>query len=204
MKYIMAKNPLNNGAYGAIQSWSGNELPNGYVWVDEKYFNTFYNSEKKCAGFVNIELDENEQNVINMEWNDDNYNSYLNTLPKFYEVKIPQKISEMSEESNKQIENGIDVVLKEAVTIEGQEQEAIIEHFDLTKDDQSNLNSMFMGLFGGMTAYPYHSKDGNCKIYTNVEIAKIYQAETYHITHHQTYFNQLKRYINSFEGASDD
>ena len=203
MKYIMKKEAIIDGFYGGFQTWSDEELPEGYVWVDENFREIFYPKDKKYAGFVNIELDEESKNVINMEWNDDNYNKFYQKAPKFYVDKIPKKINEMSIESNKQIENGIDVVLQEEITTEGQEQEAIIEHFDLTKDDQNNLNSMFIGLFGGMTAYPYHSKEGNCKIYTNEQIAKIYQTETYHITHHQTYFNQLKRYIKSFEGADD-
>ena len=78
-----------------------------------------------------------------------------------------------------------------------------VEHFDMTAHDQANISNMATGAFMGMTAYPYHCKDGNCKVYTAEQIAKIYVTTQLFLTSTNTKFNQLKQYVKSFEGAED-
>ena len=79
----------------------------------------------------------------------------------------------------------------------------VVEHFDLTMADQTNLSNAFNAVVLGATEYPYHCKDGNCKVYTAQELATIYITTQLYITSCQTKFNQLKQYVLSFEGEDE-
>ena len=77
------------------------------------------------------------------------------------------------------------------------------EHFDLTSNDQANLSNMFSAMVLGATSYPYHCKDGNCKIYSKEDISKVYVSTMLYITSHNTRFNQLKQLCNSYIGKEE-
>ena len=193
-RYIMSQVPMSDGCYTAIQTWSKDELPENYAWFPESLMDTFYMPGKRCAGFVIPTLNEAGDTVVSLEWNDEAYNAWLETQPKWYENAIPRKIADLSKQSKESIENGVDVQLSSGET----------EHFDLTSDDQANLSNMFSAMVLGATSYPYHCKDGNCKIYSKEDISKVYVTTMLYITSHNTRFNQLKQLCNSYEGKGDE
>ena len=193
-RYIFNKTPNNEGIHTAIQTWSKDVLPEGYAWFPAELMDKFYLAGKKIAGCVNATYDETGENVISLEWNDEAYNAWLEKQPKWYENAIPRKIADLSKQSKESIENGVDVQLSSGET----------EHFDLTSDDQANLSNMFSAMVLGATSYPYHCKDGNCKIYSKEDISKVYVTTMLYITSHNTRFNQLKQLCNSYEGKGDE
>ena len=193
-RYIFNKTPNSEGIHTAIQTWSKDVLPDGYAWFPVELMDEFYLTGKKIAGCVNATCDETGENVISLEWNDEAYNAWLETQPKWYENAIPRKIADLSKQSKESIENGVDVQLSSGET----------EHFDLTSDDQANLSNMFSAMVLGATSYPYHCKDGNCKIYSKEDISKVYVTTMLYITSHNTRFNQLKQLCNSYEGKGDE
>ena len=193
-RYIFNKTPNSEGIHTAIQTWSKDALPDGYAWFPVELMDEFYLTGKKIAGCVNATYDETGENVISLEWNDEAYNAWLEKQPKWYENAIPRKIADLSKQSKESIENGVDVQLSSGET----------EHFDLTSDDQANLSNMFSAMVLGATSYPYHCKDGNCKIYSKEDISKVYITTMLYITSHNTRFNQLKQLCNSYEGKGDE
>ena len=193
-RYIFNKTPNSEGIHTAIQTWSKDALPDGYAWFPVELMDEFYLTGKKIAGCVNATYDETGENVISLEWNDEAYNAWLAKQPKWYENAIPRKITDLSKQSKKSIENGVDIQLSSGET----------EHFDLTSDDQANLSNMFSAMVLGATSYPYHCKDGNCKIYSKEDISKVYVTTMLYITSHNTRFNQLKQLCNSYEGKGDE
>ena len=193
-RYIFNKTPNSEGIHTAIQTWSKDALPDGYAWFPAELMDEFYLTGKKIAGCVNATYDETGENVISLEWNDEAYNAWLEKQPKWYEYAISRKIADLSKQSKESIENGVDVQLSSGET----------EHFDLTSDDQANLSNMFSAMVLGATSYPYHCKDGNCKIYSKEDISKVYVTTMLYITSHNTRFNQLKQLCNSYEGKGDE
>ena len=201
-RYIFNKTPNNEGIHTAIQTWSKDVLPEGYAWFPAELMDKFYLAGKKIAGCVNATYDEIGENVIDLVWNDEAYNAWVEKQPKWYELEIPRKINELSIASEKVIESGIDVQLSEE-SEEGAN-DGVVEHFDLTSNDQANLSNMFNAIVLGAESYPYHSKDGNCKIYSKEDISKVYITTMLYITSHNTRFNQLKQLCNSYEGKGDE
>lgn len=108
-------------------------------------------------------------------------------LEEFNSAKS-SKIDEMSNACQKAIENGVDV--------EG-------KHYSYTLQDQSNmLNVMSMAKQSNMEV-PYHADGESCSLYTYKQICTVYMAESINLTMQQTYFNQLKLYIQSLTDISD-
>lgn len=98
------------------------------------------------------------------------------------------KIKEMSDLCQQTIEYG--------VTIDD-------KHYTYTIQDQSNLvNAVNLAKTTGMSV-PYHADGESCSLYTYEEISKIYINEQMNLTRQQTYFNQLKLYIQSLTTISD-
>ena len=200
-KYILCKAPIKPeyNLYSAIQTWRSQNLPQDregnitHAWFPEEFMSTFYMPGKKVAGFVKPTFSADGTEVTNLEWDEEGYLAYVETLPKWYVGGVPSKIAELSQSCNKIIEAGVDV----------QFDDETVEHFDMTAYDQANISNMATGAFMGMTAYPYHCKDGNCKVYTAEQIAKIYVTTQLFLTATNTKFNQLKQYVKSFEGAED-
>lgn len=70
-------------------------------------------------------------------------------------------------------------------------------NYSYTMQDQSNLiNAITMAQATGLSI-PYHADNQPCSLYTLAELMEIYVAEQINITKNQTYFNQIKLYINS-------
>lgn len=97
------------------------------------------------------------------------------------------KLSEMSYECRKAIENGIDIEVK-----------GEIRHFSFTTQDQLNLMSLST-MAQTSDIIPYHADGEQCIYYTAAEINTIIAAMNKHKIYHTTYYNALKAYINSLE-----
>lgn len=92
------------------------------------------------------------------------------------------KIAEMNTACELAIENGISVDDKQ---------------YSYTIQDQSNmLNAMNLAKETGLEV-PYHANGESCSLYSYEEIASIYMQAQMNLTMNQTYFNQLKLYIES-------
>lgn len=97
------------------------------------------------------------------------------------------KLSEMSYECRKAIENGINIEVK------GENR-----HFSFTTQDQLNLMSL-SAMAQTSDIIPYHADGEQCIYYTAAEINTIITAMNKHKIYHTTYYNALKAYINSLK-----
>ena len=102
------------------------------------------------------------------------------------------KLQEISEACNYTIVSGVDIKFNEETV-----------HFNLSIEDQSNINNLFRVVELGGTEFPYQSDGGECRIYTATEIAQIYIASQTLITTQTTYHNALKQYVQSLSSVED-
>ena len=105
-------------------------------------------------------------------------------------VVMAAKLGEISKTCNAVIVNGVDITL-------GDEE----VHFNLSIEDQSNINNLFRVVELGGTEFPYQSDGGVCRVYSASEIGQIYVAAQTLITTQTTYHNELKQYVQSLESA---
>ena len=104
-----------------------------------------------------------------------------------------EKIKEMSQECNKMITGGVDIVLTDGES----------HHFDLTVEDQINLLGIAAQAAKGGTSFPYHASGELCKFYSLTDINLIVSTAFAFKTYQTTYFNSLKNYIKSLDNIED-
>lgn len=184
--YIIQKEKNGSGGYGPLQSWTSDECPDTCWFYPDELFNEFYRSDKRVAGFVNIEVDEASKIVTNVVWNDEAYNAYVATLPDPAIEAKNKKIAEITDGCNQAINAGTDVKLNRGT-----------KKFSYTVEDQSNISEMYMAVVGGATEYPYHANGEACEVYSAEDVVKIYSTLSLYKTSQITYNNQLKQYVNS-------
>lgn len=107
-------------------------------------------------------------------------------------VVMSAKLSEISNACNAVIVNGVDIKFGEENV-----------HFNLSIEDQSNINNLFRVVELGGTEFPYQADGGVCRIYTAAEIAAIYIAAQTLITTQTTYHNELKQYVQTLTSADE-
>ena len=107
-------------------------------------------------------------------------------------VVMSAKLSEISNACNAVIVNGVDIKFGEENV-----------HFNLSIEDQSNINNLFRVVELGGTEFPYQADGGVCRIYTASEIAAIYIAAQTLITTQTTYHNELKQYVQTLTSAEE-
>lgn len=73
------------------------------------------------------------------------------------------------------------------------------QHFALTPNDQTNIDSMFTAVTLGATQYPYHADGAQCAMYSAADILALYVAYKSFVTYQTTYCNFLKIWINREE-----
>lgn len=98
----------------------------------------------------------------------------------------------ISQACNHTIVTGVDV-----------EFETGTEHFNLSNEDQNNIDNLFRIVYLGGTRFPYQADGGECRVYTVSEIAQIYVAAQTLITTQTAYHNALKKYVNSMETVEE-
>lgn len=97
------------------------------------------------------------------------------------------KIAELSVTCNQAINQGTEIQLTPEVK----------EYFTYSIDDQANISEMFNALVLGAESYPYHASGAECRMYTPAEIIVMYSTLSGLKTHHLTYHNQLRAYVES-------
>lgn len=107
-------------------------------------------------------------------------------------VVMSAKLSEISNACNAVIMNGVDIKFGEETV-----------HFNLSIEDQSNINNLFRVVELGGTEFPYQADGGVCRIYTAAEIAAIYIAAQTLITTQTTYHNELKQYVQTLTDVEE-
>lgn len=100
------------------------------------------------------------------------------------------KIAELSEECEKIINKGTDVVLPS---------DGEVYHFSFTLTDQNNIKTCFDLATASKTAIPYHADDEGCRLFAVEDIVTLYAEEQYFITKTTTFFNYLKQQVKSLE-----
>lgn len=101
------------------------------------------------------------------------------------------KIAELSNMCNESINQGMEIQLSAEVK----------EYFTYSIDDQANISEMFNALILGAESYPYHASGAECRMYTPSEIVTMYSSLSGLKTHHLTYYNQLRAYVESLNDA---
>ena len=96
-----------------------------------------------------------------------------------------KKAAEVNAACEAAIHAGVDVALSGGA-----------EHFALTPNDQTNIDSMFTAITLGATQYPYHADGSQCKMYVAADIMTLYVAYKSFVTYQTTYNNFLKIWIN--------
>lgn len=101
------------------------------------------------------------------------------------------KIAELSAMCNQAINQGMEIQLTPEVK----------EYFTYSIDDQANISEMFNALILGAESYPYHASGAECRMYMPSEIVTMYSNLSGLKTHHLTYYNQLRAYVESLNDA---
>ena len=97
------------------------------------------------------------------------------------------KISELKQECSTVIKQGISIKLSDN----------IYHEFELTIEDQLNLNILKTKLDQGAQLIMYHEKGCTCKLYDRDDIEKIIFEANRHIEYNTTYFNLMRHCINN-------
>lgn len=97
-----------------------------------------------------------------------------------FQNTVNTKIQEISIRCQESITNGIE--------IDG-------EHFSYSLTDQNNISNIFQLAMSTGLDVPYHADGKDCRLYTKEEIMNIYFSQETNVTHHTTYYNQLKQYV---------
>ena len=71
--YIIKKTANENGSRPPLQTWTKQNLPNGYAICPDEFYSVFYSTSP--AGFVNITVDNDI--VTSMEVNQTSLNEYI-------------------------------------------------------------------------------------------------------------------------------
>ena len=76
-----------------------------------------------------------------------------------------------------------------------------MEHFTLTEYEQKRLMVLQASVAAGDEKIPWHTSDLDdpCRYFSNADMQLIIKNATEYGTYHETYFRDLRRYINSLE-----
>lgn len=103
------------------------------------------------------------------------------------------KIEEMSRACNAAIVSGVDVLLSDGE----------MHHFSLSIEDQINLASLQTLLAAGQEAVPYHADGEPCRFFGLEEFEAVVTSATQWKLYHESYFNNMKVYINRLEDLAE-
>jgi predicted nucleic acid-binding protein len=155
------------------------------IWVDENGYYTDVNTD------ITVEVKEipsisNIKELFLYKYNPETKlleldETKLEQLKKEeFEELVNNKLQELSNKCQEAITNGIE--------LNG-------EHFSYTLTDQNNISNTFQLAMSTGLSVPYHADGQDCRLYSKEEIMNIYFSQETNVTHHTTYYNQLKQYI---------
>lgn len=106
------------------------------------------------------------------------------------EVKA-RKISEMDAAQQAAMQGGINVALTDGS----------VEHFALAEYEQKRLMALQASVAAGDEKIPWHTSnlDDPCRYFSNADMQLIIKNAMGYGTYHETYYRDLRRYINSLE-----
>ena len=141
----------------------------------------------EIPGFVTLYQKVDNHTIIlsndKSVYNPDKYVIIPDPEPTLEETR-ERKIIELSGICNQKIEEGI------SIEIDGK-----TENFSYKTVDQTNIKDAYELAVSTKLDVPYHANGQACKLYTAEQTAELYVKEKLNLTHHTTYFNQLKMYI---------
>lgn len=77
------------------------------------------------------------------------------------------------------------------------------QHYSYDLEDQNNIKDAFDLASLTHLSVPYHADGESCRLYTPEEIVAVFVANKTNLTHHTTYFNQMKAYINTLSDVDE-
>lgn len=174
---IISKTPGPGRAYPPLLPWPGPTAPEGcLIWPESLPEDTF----RAYSGFVILTTARGV--VTGCEPNLEAYHAWQAAqLPALAEAKKAQ----VNAACQALIYSGLDVELSGGV-----------QHFALTPNDQTNIDSMFSAVTLGATQYPYHADGAVCVMYPAADIMALYVAYKSFVTQQTTYCNFLRAWID--------
>lgn len=85
--YIIMLETFADGGRPALQTWDRPNLPNGYAWCPDEFFDVFYSTNP--SGFVNITVENDTVTAMEVNW--DAYNAYIAEHPVEPEPVEPEE-----------------------------------------------------------------------------------------------------------------
>lgn len=201
MLYTCDLTPIKNGVYKITSDTlpAENVVLSGFEILNENNFSVM----SDCSNFT-TKYKESDGNSI-----------YVSTGEIYVEPAVPdpepipepteeelaaQKLAEFNiEKENKiyEMRSACETTIEKGITTSDGKK------YSYTVQDQSNiLNAMNLAKATGLEV-PYHADGESCSLYTYDDIASIYIQEQMNLTKNQTYFNQLKLYIESVTDVKD-
>lgn len=104
------------------------------------------------------------------------------------------KIEELSNECEKLINAGTDIVLPS---------DGKMHHFSFTLTDQNNIKTCFDLATASKTEIPYHADNEVCRLFSVKDIVTLYAEEQYFITKTTTFFNYLRQQVKSLDTVDE-
>lgn len=157
------------------------------LYIDEPNYPLVTLATIGLREYRQIEKILNDQSNSTTDKKDINIKDYIPEDTSTLNLVKNSKIQEIKEFCNKNIVSGIDVTL-----IDNK-----IYHFDLTIEDQLNLQIVQSQINEGKTFIPFHAKNDEFKYFGIEDLKLIISEANNHILYHNIYFNCLKQYINS-------
>ena len=112
------------------------------------------------------------------------------------EKKQIEKLNKIKEEKKNQINQICKRFILKGVELNNSK-------YSYTIEDQNNIsNCLNLAIQSGLKV-PYHADNENCRLFTKEEIIELYFTQELNLTHHTTYSNQLKNYVDQLQSIKD-
>lgn len=163
-------------------------------------------SETVCAEYHSFNTVYRKDEETNTLWLSNDESIYVE--PEEPDISTPSEPEKPAEPTLEEIKNtkieeiskacNFNIVHGAYMEVDGE-----MQLFSYKPEDQSNLISALQLSIATQMSMPYHADGENCRLFTPEEITTLYVNEMTNLTHHQTYTNQMKMYINSLENKED-
>ena len=159
-------------------------------------------SETVCAEYHSFNTVYKKDEETNTLWLSNDESIYV--APEEPDISTPSEPEKPAEPTLEEIKNtkieeiskacNFNIVHGAYMEVDGE-----MQLFSYKPEDQSNLISALQLSIATQMSMPYHADGENCRLFTPEEITTLYVNEMINLTHHQTYTNQLKMYIESLD-----
>ena len=163
-------------------------------------------SETVCAEYHSFNTVYKKDEETNTLWLSNDESIYV--APEEPDISTPSEPEKPAEPTLEEIKNtkieeiskacNFNIVHGAYMEVDGE-----MQLFSYKPEDQSNLISALQLSIATQMSMPYHADGENCRLFTPEEITTLYVNEMTNLTHHQTYTNQMKMYINSLDNKEE-